>query len=280
MDTESCTSTPLTERTRPRPDPEGPYYDVLPATDPACRLIFICDHASNHIPKRYRGLGLGADQLQRHIAYDLGGAGVTEALATHFGASAVMSRFSRLLIDPNRGEDDPTLVMRIADGAIVPGNRALDPAERQARYETFYRPYHTALTKTIDAYRDRGLTPVLISIHSFTEAWKGEPRPWHIGILWDKDPRIARPLLESLRQDGDLIVGDNEPYTGELQGDTMWRHGTQRGLPHALIEVRQDLIKDAAGQKNWGQRLARALEQTLARFEVDQTADPVVQSAT
>lgn len=276
MDTESCTSSALTEHAQPTPDPDKPFYDVLQATDPACRLIFICDHASNHIPERYQGLGLAEDQLRRHIAYDLGGAGVTKALAQHFGASAVMSRFSRLLIDPNRGEDDPTLLMRIADGAVVPGNRTLDEAERRARYDMFYRPYHNAITQMIDSYCERNLTPVIISIHSFTEAWKGVPRPWHIGILWDKDSRISKPLLETLRQNDDLIVGDNEPYTGELHGDTMWRHGTQRGLPHALIEVRQDLIKDTAGQKAWAQRLAQALAQTLSRFEADQTSQHVV----
>ncbi len=277
MDTESCSpSTPLDNVQREH-DPEGPVYDILQATNPACRLMFICDHASNHIPERYRGLGLGADQLQRHIAYDPGAAGVTKILAEHFGATAILSRFSRLLIDPNRGEDDPTLVMRIADGAVVPGNRALDKAERLARRDTFYRPYHNALDACIDAFCQRKQTPVMISLHSFTETWRGVPRPWQLGILWDKDPRIAVPLLESLRQERDLVVGDNEPYSGELEGDTMWRHGTQRGLPHALIEVRQDLIKDAAGQKVWGGCLARALEKTLARFEANQKAVPAAQ---
>ncbi len=272
MKSESCSPSNRFQDVRPETGLIGPHYDIHPARDPSCRLIFLCDHASNYIPEPYQGLGLTSDQLQRHIAYDLGASGVTQVLADHFGATAVLSRFSRLLIDPNRGEDDPTLVMRIADGAVVPGNRVLDEAERRARRDTFYRPYHDAITTSIDAYCQRNLTPVIISLHSFTEAWKGVARPWQFGILWDKDSRIATPLLESLRQESDLIVGDNEPYSGELTGDTMWRHGTGRGLPHALIEVRQDLIMDPAGQKMWGQRLARALEQTLARFEAEHEA--------
>jgi len=262
------------ETVSPDTGQDGPYFDIQPAQDPSCRLIFLCDHASNAIPERYQGLGLSNDQLQRHIAYDIGAAGVTRVLADHFGATALLTRFSRLLIDPNRGEDDPTLVMRIADGAVVPGNRVLDEAERRARLATFYRPYHDAVTATIDAYLARDLTPVLISLHSFTEAWKGVPRPWQLGILWDKDPRIVTPLLENLRQDSDLVVGDNEPYSGELEGDTMWHHGTARGLPHALIEVRQDLIRTKEGQKTWGLKLARALQHALAGFDADQCAVP------
>lgn len=253
----------------PNGDREPPYFDVQPAKDSASPLLFLCDHASNWIPPRLNDLGLGPDQLQRHIAYDPGAAGVTRALSAHFGATAVLGRFSRLVIDPNRAEDDPTLIMRIADRAVVAGNRQLDDAERSYRLETFYRPYHAAISAAIDGMIARGVQPVIISIHSFTEAWRGMPRPWQFSILWDQDARIAGPLLNALRQQSDLVVGDNEPYTGRLKGDTMWRHGTQRDLPHALVEVRQDLIKDAAGQKVWADRLAVAIETALENFAPD-----------
>lgn len=270
MDTESCPSLTSDRSERAACAQDGPFFEVRPAKEPSCPLIFLCDHASNHIPERYNDLGLAEEQLQRHIAYDLGAAGITRVLTDYFGATSVLSRFSRLLIDPNRGEDDPTLIMRIADGAVVPGNRAVNHVERELRLNTFYRPYHNAVSDTIDVISQRSLTPVLISLHSFTESWKGMPRPWQIGILWDKDPRIAQPLLDCLRQDKELVVGDNKPYSGELAGDTMWRHGTGRGLPHALIEVRQDLIKDETGQTMWGERIAHALEIALQRFEAAQ----------
>ncbi len=262
MDTESA---PLS--TPPARPPASPSFDVHTARDGACPLIFLCDHATNDIPAGYKDLGVGADQLRRHIAYDIGAGALTNALREHFGAAGVATRFSRLLIDPNRAEDDPTLIMRIADGALVPGNRRVDAAERNNRLKTYYRPYHDAITQLIDATLAGGVTPVLISIHSFTEAWKGMPRPWQIGILWDADGRIAEPLLEELRRELDLVVGDNEPYSGSLQGDTMWRHGTMRDLPHALIEVRQDLIRDRQGQALWAGRLAHAIGNALAHYQ-------------
>lgn len=260
------------DRAPPRPLETASYYEILPALDPASPLLFLCDHASNAIPDAFKSLGLDGEQLRRHIAYDPGAEGVTRHLANHFGAGALLTRFSRLLIDPNRAEDDPTLIMRIADRAVVPGNRALNANERDARLNLFYRPYHNAITAALDGLLTRDILPVIISIHSFTEAWRGLPRPWQFSILWDQDKRIAGPLMEALRQDPELVVGDNEPYTGTLRGDTMWRHGTERNIPHALIEVRQDLIRNEAGQRAAAERLAKALEQTLNHLKFDQSA--------
>ena len=139
--------------------------------------------------------------------------------------------------------------MRLSDGAIVPGNRRLDEPERERRIRLYYAPYHKAVDQIIDRCLAAGAPPMLLSMHSFTESWKATPRPWHVGVLWDKvDGRFALPMLEALHAEGDLIVGDNEPYTGVLVGDCMWQHGFQRGLASALIEIRQDLIRDAAGQ--------------------------------
>lgn len=242
-------------------------YRVLPATHPETPFVFLCDHATNKIPSRYKNLGLNPEQLSRHIAYDPGAAEVTEQLATHFGATAIFSCFSRLLIDPNRGEDDPTLLMRIADGAVVPGNRTIDAEERERRLATFYWPYHNAITKTLDDKIAHGITPILISIHSFTETWRGTPRPWHVGVLWAQDPRVARPIIDALAQNEAWVVGDNAPYSGELDGDTMWRHGTERKIPHALIELRQDLIRTEKGQKEWADTLIRVLEDARPVFQ-------------
>ena len=172
---------------------------------------------------------------------------MTRALARRLGAPAVLSTFSRLLIDANRGEDDPTLIMRLSDGAIVPGNAAVDAAERARRIARFHAPYHAAIDAAIERAIAAGSPPALVSIHSFTPVWRGHARPWHAGVLWDGDPRFAVPLIEALRADPALVVGDNEPYSGALANDTMYRHGTERGLAHALVEIRQDLIADEAG---------------------------------
>jgi predicted N-formylglutamate amidohydrolase len=226
-------------------------------------IILLCDHAGNALPPEYGTLGLPPAQLARHIGYDIGAAPVTRALAHILGAPALVTRYSRLLIDPNRGEDDPTLIMRLSDGAVIPGNRRLDEAERERRIRLYYRPYHRAIDAVIDRCLAAGVTPCLLSIHSFTESWKDRPRPWHVGVLWDEDKRLAGPLLDALWAERDLIVGDNEPYSGQLEGDCLWQHATRRGLVNALIEVRQDLIRDAAGQAAWARRLGRIVTGVL-----------------
>lgn len=227
-------------------------------------VLLLCDHAANALPDTYGTLGLPPGELARHIAYDIGARGVTERLAAALGAPAVLTRVSRLLIDCNRGEDDPTLIMRVSDGAIVPGNRILPAEERAIRIARFYRPYHASVADLVDRALALGVVPVLLSVHSFTPVWRGVPRPWHAAVLWDKDPRLARQLLAALAADPALVVGDNEPYHGALRGDCMWQHGTSRGLPHALIEIRQDLIASEEGQVAWAARLADAMRRILA----------------
>lgn len=219
-------------------------FEILPGSKENCRLILVCDHASNHIPAPYGSLGLDPSSLARHIAYDIGAGRVARTLSDLTGAPAVLSRFSRLMIDPNRGLDDPTLVMKLSDSAIIPGNRFADAAEISRRVAHFYQPYDDAIAAQIAKVIAQGREPILISIHSFTPAWKGAERPWQFGVLWDRDNRLAGPLIHRLRQEPGMVVGDNQPYSGELAGDTMNRHGTGRGLPHALIEIRQDLIDD------------------------------------
>jgi predicted N-formylglutamate amidohydrolase len=245
------------------PDEEHESYRILGGRADG-GLILLCDHAGNTLPPAYGTLGLPPEQLRRHIAYDIGAARVTAGLAAALGAPAAMTRYSRLLIDPNRGIDDPTLIMRLSDGVVVPGNRRLDEAERERRIRLYYAPYHRAIDAIIDQCTACGIEPLLLSIHSFTESWKEVPRPWHVGVLWDRDQRFAKPLLDALYAEGDLIVGDNEPYSGQLEGDCLWQHATRRGLANALIEIRQDLIRDAAGQDAWAGRLASIVRSVLA----------------
>lgn len=242
------------------PSDEGESFRVLGGRADA-GLIVICDHASNALPPEYGSLGLGPEQFERHIAYDPGAEGISRVIAEAFGAPAVLSRWSRLLIDPNRGADDPTLIMQLSDGAIVPGNRSVDAVERAHRLRRFYDPYHAAIERVIARCQAAGVAPALLSIHTFTEAWKGKPRPWHVGILWDRDDRLARPLIKALAADPNLVVGDNEPYKGALEGDCMWQHATARGLVHGLVEVRQDLIREPRGQAEWGERLVAILDE-------------------
>ena len=226
------------------------------------RWVVSCDHASPRVPPEVAGgdLGLPPADMARHIAYDVGAAGVTVALAEILGAPAILSDFSRLVIDPNRGEDDPTLLMRLYDGTIIPANRHADAAERARRLDLLHRPYHAALG---------GLMArpgaILLAVHSFTPRLRGRaPRPWHVGVLSAWDRRLADPLLARLGAEPDLCVGDNEPYAGHLPGDSVDRHALAHGRPNALVEIRNDLIAAPEGQREWAARLAPILEAARA----------------
>lgn len=229
------------------------------------QLLFVCDHARSAIPPQYKNLGLPEVQLSRHIAYDIGMERLTRALSIKLNAPAVISTFSRLLLDPNRGEDDPTVLMRLSDGAVVPGNRYADAHERELRLKLYHRPYHAAISQSVDRMITGDRAPLIVSLHSFTPIWRGITRPWHAGVLWDRDGRAASALLSELQAEEDLVVGDNEPYSGALTNDTMNRHGTQRGLSHVLLEVRQDLVADDAGVEAWAQRLAPIFQRIVDR---------------
>ena len=231
------------------------------------RLLITCDHASNRIPEAIdeNGLGLTLADMQRHIAYDIGAAGVSRYLADILDSTAILSNFSRLVIDPNRGEHDPTVLMRVYDGSIIPGNRYADLEEKERRLGAFHRPYHNALAEAADRRDDT----VIISIHSFTPQLIGRPkRPWQIGILHSEDRRYSQPLMERLRQEPDLTVGDNEPYSGILPGDAIDRHGRGPDRPHVLIEIRNDLIMFDKGQRAWAERLAPILIETLNKTQL------------
>ena len=226
------------------------------------RWLITCDHAHNTVPDFVNGgtLGLDAADMQRHIAYDPGAKGVAMALAEALDAPMICSNFSRLVIDPNRGEDDPTLLMKLYDGTIIPGNRHAGEAELQQRLNRCYRPYHTALTELAARHEDT----VIVSVHSYTPQLRGRPpRPWHIGILYAADTRLSRPLIDALQAEPDLCVGENEPYGGHLPGDAIARHAIAPQRHNTLIELRNDLIATKQQQTAWGQRLAPMLKQAL-----------------
>ncbi len=235
----------------------------IDGADRPSRWLVTCDHASNHVPDWINGgnLGLPAADMDRHIAYDIGAAGVTRNLARLLDGPAILSNFSRLVIDPNRGEDDPTLMMRLYDGTIIPANRHADDREINKRLDRLYRPYHAAYAE-LAARQDN---TVVCAIHSFTRQLRGRPpRPWEVGILYANDDRLALPLLAACRDQG-WCVGDNEPYAGHLPGDAVDRHALQHNRPNVLIELRSDLIADSEGQALWANKLAPILEQVLAR---------------
>jgi predicted N-formylglutamate amidohydrolase len=239
---------------------------IGPEESSQSRLIFVCDHASNVLPASYGDLGLKRDMFDTHIAFDIGAAEVTRTLAKAYRAPAILARWSRLLIDLNRGADDPTIIMKLSDGSIIPGNRNADATEVAKRIAQFHAPYHDAIEVEVAQARTRGIVPVLVSMHSFTPTMKGRKRPWEIGILWDRDDRLARPLLEHFARAG-FVVGDNEPYSGELENDCMYRHGTMQGLPHVLIEMRQDLIATEDAARAFAMRFKPVLDAALGDME-------------
>lgn len=228
------------------------------------RWLVTCDHASNRVPDWVAGgsLGIAPEDMARHIAWDVGAAGLTLALAEALDSPAILSDFSRLVIDPNRGEDDPTLVMKLYDGTIIPANRHIQAAGVEERLERLYRPYHAAYAR-LAARREN---TVIVAIHSFTPGLKGRPpRPWHVGVLHSHlDSRFSLPLIARLQREADLCIGDNEPYAGHLPGDAIDRHALATGRHNTLIEVRNDLIATEDQQRAWAARLAPILQEVLA----------------
>jgi len=228
--------------------------------------LLICDHASAVIPKILDDLGLDAGQRRRHIAWDIGIAEVTRRLANLLDAPAVLSGYSLLVIDCNRHLEDPSSIAQESDDVPVPGNRRLDAAARAARAEACFWPYHHAITGQIRRMREASRPPALISLHSFTPVMQGFERPWHIGVLWNNDGRLAIPLLAGLGRDPAICVGDNKPYDGRVgRGYGVAMHGEREALAHVLLELRQDLIDTHHGAEAWANRLAPLFEEILAQ---------------
>ena len=252
-------------------DPPGespfdpPPFELVNA-DGAAPFVFLCDHASNRAPRALGNLGLSPEDLGRHIAWDIGAAALTRRLSDHFDAPAVLAGCSRLVIDCNRSLDDEQSILAVSDGTAVPGNQGLTEREAAARAEAWFRPYHQACAAVLDRAEARagGSAPVVM-MHSFTPRLNGTFRPWHAGILWHEDGRMALPLLRALRARGDLLVGDNEPYSGASpRGYTMPTHAARHGRANTQIEVRQDLVADEPGIERWSAILIEAFTGVFA----------------
>jgi predicted N-formylglutamate amidohydrolase len=245
---------------------EPPAFEVLNPEGSASALL-VCDHASKRIPRRLGSLGLGADQLADHIAWDPGAAEVARGLSARLDAPLVLSGYSRLVIDPNRPLASPESIPEQSDGVQVPGNHDLTRQAREGRAAALYDPYHHAIARLLAGRTGR--PTLLLSIHSFTPALGGEQRPWPIGVACWRDHRLADAMLHALRRPGDLLVGDNQPYAVDDEHDyTLPTHGEGRGIPYVMIEIRQDLVRTPADIASWVERLAGAYK----RLEADAAA--------
>jgi len=231
-------------------------------------IIILCEHASNHVPAAYEQLGLDEEDLQKHIAWDIGTADVTRKMCDMMNVAGVLAPVSRLLIDGNREPDHPTLVPAISDDIIIPANRDLPPSAIAARREAFYDPFHHASEGLIAKHLDAGKVPLIIGMHSFTPVMNDEERPWHIGFLWNKDPRLAQAMIGLIERETDLTVGDNLPYSGKDLYYTMQRHGADNGLPQTTVEIRQDLLADDAMVSQWSALLADVLDECINRNDL------------
>lgn len=227
-------------------------------------LVLVCEHASADLPERYGGLGLPASELRRHIGWDIGALPVAQFLSDALDAPLVHATQSRLLMDMNRDPAAHDAIVERSEDTEIPGNQGLDAAERAYRRQWLYEPFHRTLATQLDQVEVRGMAPVLVSIHSFTPTYRGVARPWHVGVLYASERRLADRLLPRLRADTTLCVGDNEPYA-PTDGvcHTMDLHATPRGLRCLMLEIRNDLITDTAGQRHWGARLESELRWLL-----------------
>ena len=246
------------------PDDPRPVEIVNPKG--AAPVVFLCDHASNRVPRALENLGLAPAELERHIALDIGAAAITRRLALHFGGPAVLAGYSRLVVDCNRNLGDEQSILAVSDGTTIPGNRALTERDTAARVEACFRPYHRACAAVLDGVEARGKVPPVVMMHSFTPVMDGALRPWHAGVLWDGDDgRMALPLLDALRARNGLHVGDNEPYSGTSpHGYTMPTHAARHGRANVQIEVRQDLVADEPGIERWSAILIEALTEVFS----------------
>jgi predicted N-formylglutamate amidohydrolase len=248
--------------------PEEPGPVLVERPDATSPYFLAVDHAGRLLPRRLGTLGLPDSELRRHIGWDIGILEVSTRLSERLGATLVGQLYSRLVIDCNRDPEVATSICVVSESTEIPGNQELVEAERLSRRAALFVPYHDRIRTLLDARDASGTRSVLVSMHSFTPVFKGVARPWHVGVLYNRDARLGRILLDLLRGEGDLTVGDNEPYAvSDVTDYTIPVHGERRGLPHVEIEIRQDLIEDAAGQQAWADRLARLLPAALARFD-------------
>ena len=233
--------------------------------DGAGPLVIVCDHASNMVPRALEGLGVAHADLLRHIAWDIGAASLARHLSARFDAPLVLAGFSRLVIDCNRDAADPTSIALVSEDTVIEGNRGIDAAEVARRRVAVFDPYHRAIESAIARFRGRAITPAFVAVHSFTPTYKGIARPWHVGVLWNRDPRLPVPLMRILATHDGILVGDNQPYSGKLEyGYSVRVHGEGHDLPNVLLEVRDDLIRTEEAIGRWAGLVGDALARVLA----------------
>jgi predicted N-formylglutamate amidohydrolase len=249
-------------------DPDEPA-PVTVVNDAGASVFFLtCDHGGRAFPRRLGRLGLTEADSFRHIAWDIGIAEVGRRLSAALDAALILQTYSRLVIDCNRDPSVPSSIAEISEDTEIPGNRNLGAAERRARREAIFRPYHDRIAEALDRRQAQTRAAALVALHSFTPVFLGVSRPWEIGVLFNRDERLARPLIDLLRADGDLVMGENEPYrVTDLTDYTVPVHAERRGLPYVELELRQDLISDPAGQAVWAERLARLLPAAYAQLQ-------------
>ncbi len=236
-------------------------------------FFLVCDHASKQIPEALGKLGLPEHEIDRHIGWDIGAAAVAHHISEAFDATLVLQGYSRLVVDCNRQPHVASSIPAVSEATEVPGNAGISAEAAAGRVEQIFAPYHNKITELLDTRRDRQQRSILIAVHSYTPVYHGEQRPWHIGIQYNRAPALSRCMIEELSQDAELCVGDNRPYCVDEKTDyTIPVHAEGRGLAHLLIEVRHDLIEDAAGQRTWAQRLIEVLPTALARFDQEAAA--------
>ena len=230
-------------------------------------FVIVGDHAGKYLPRCLQMLGLHEAECERHIAWDIGAGAVGCLLGDALDAVVIRQNYSRLAIDCNRTPGSQTSIVELSELTTVPGNIGLRKDQVEARVREIFQPYHDRIARELDRRRQAGAAAVLIAVHSFTPVFKEAARPWHISMLYNRDPRLANVLMDLLRREPGLVIGDNEPYRVTDESDyTIPVHGEQRGLPHVLIEIRQDLIAEEAGQRWWAGLFAQLLPQAYQRL--------------
>jgi predicted N-formylglutamate amidohydrolase len=247
-------------------EPDEPHPVVVHRENGRSDLFLTCDHAGKRLPRRLGNLGLPPAELERHIAWDIGALATSKLISKRLDATLVEQVYSRLVVDCNRAPDMPSFIAPVSETTEIPGNRGLTAEQVAARLREIHKPYHDRIVQLLDARAAAGRRTVLVAMHSFTPVFKGMARRWQIGLLYNRDRRVARILRELLAPTG-LAVGDNEPYAITDTSDYgIPVHGEQRGIPHVEIEIRQDLIADAPGQREWAERLAPMFAELLRRL--------------
>jgi predicted N-formylglutamate amidohydrolase len=266
---ESMSADPQSIPTPPLLAPDEPAAFEVIEDERSSPFLITCDHAGKRLPRALGTLGLPESELSRHIAWDIGAAQVARLLARELGAFAILQTYSRLAIDCNRPLDVPSSIPSISENTVIPGNGELSPAHKAERARAIFQPYHARIVSEFERREKAAQPSVLIAMHSFTPTFMGVSRPWHAGMLYNRDVRLGRALIELLRRDSELVVGDNEPYSvNDLSDYGVVVYGERRGIPHVEIEIRQDLLLDEPGQVAWAKRFARLLPEACSGIAI------------